>query len=211
MSRAFAVACVHAPSRGSADRRARRPPSSRPLPLSSRGLSGAKYLGGVSNGARTVMAGWVDNTAEVTVTAPLPVVWELWQDKTRIPNWMPWIHSVEPVPGVPGDTKWLLKTNQFGQDFEFSWIARDLPPVKKEKIHWFSTDGLNNKGAVTFVQRPDGRTVVRMNISYEVPDILVPFGAALTPLVASILQADLERFGTFSSKVVAAMGAGKRR
>ena len=100
----------------------------------------------------------MDNTAEVTVTAPLPVVWELWQDKTRIPNWMPWIHSVEPVPGVPGDTKWLLKTNQFGQDFEFSWVARDLPPVKKEKIHWFSTDGLNNKGAVTFAEtrRTDG-------------------------------------------------------
>ena len=155
-----------------------------------------------------MMAGWVDNTAEVTVTAPLPVVWELWQDKTRIPNWMPWIHSVEPVPGVPGDTKWQLKTNQFGQDFEFSWIARALPPVKKEKIHWFSTDGLNNKGAVTFDQRPDGRTVIRMNISYEVPELLVPFGAALSPLVGSILQADLDRFQAFSSKVVAAMGAG---
>ena len=32
------------------------------------------------------MSGWVDNTAEITVQVPLPIVWELWQDKTLIPN-----------------------------------------------------------------------------------------------------------------------------
>ena len=71
--------------------------------------------------------------------------------------------------------------------------------------------GLSHFFGCSEAARTDGRTVVRMNISYEVPDVLVPFGAALSPLVASILQADLERFGAFSSKVVAAMGAGKRR
>ena len=25
------------------------------------------------------------------VEVPMPLVWELWQDKTRIPNWMPWL------------------------------------------------------------------------------------------------------------------------
>jgi uncharacterized membrane protein len=170
------------------------------------------------------MAGWVDNRAEVTVPVSLPVVWELWQDKSRIPNWMPWIDSVVPDAADPASSRWILRTNQFGQDFEFSWVARDLPPEERRKISWESTEGLNNRGAVRFAEVPAldadafdsnrttrNNTKVSIEISYEVPDPLVPFGAAVSPLVESILDADLKRFSAFAEKVVAALGKRKTK
>ena len=196
-----------------------RPVATRCASLSSRGFRG-KRLAGPGNGCRTfAMAGWVDNRAEVTVPVSLPVVWELWQDKSRIPNWMPWIDSVVPDAADPASSRWILRTNQFGQDFEFSWVARDLPPEERRKISWESTEGLNNRGAVRFAEVPVGdadarsqppRTKVSIEIAYEVPDPLVPFGAAVSPLVASILAADLRRFSAFAEKVAAALGKKKR-
>ena len=193
--------------------------AARRVSLSSRGFRG-KRLAGPGNGSRAfAMAGWVDNRAEVTVPVSLPVVWELWQDKSRIPNWMPWIDSVVPDAADPACSRWILRTNQFGQDFEFSWVARDLPPEEKKKIAWESTEGLNNRGAVRFAEVPVGdadarsqppRTKVSIEIAYEVPDPLVPFGAAVSPLVASILAADLRRFSAFAEKVAAALGKKKR-
>ena len=193
--------------------------------LSSRGFFRGKRLAGPDNGSRTfAMAGWVDNRAEVTVPVSLPVVWELWQDKSRIPNWMPWIDSVVPDAADPACSRWILRTNQFGQDFEFSWVARDLPPEERRKISWESTEGLNNRGAVRFAEVPAldadafganpktrNNTKVSIEISYEVPDPLVPFGAAVSPLVESILDADLKRFSAFAEKVVAALGKRKTK
>ena len=219
------------PSRGDAvsrcapARRDERPVAgTRCASLSSRGFLG-KRLAGPGNGSRTfAMAGWVDNRADVTVPVSLPVVWELWQDKSRIPNWMPWIDSVVPDAADPASSRWILRTNQFGQDFEFSWVARDLPPEERRKISWESTEGLNNRGAVRFAEVPAldadafdsnrttrNNTKVSIEISYEVPDPLVPFGAAVSPLVESILDADLKRFSAFAEKVVAALGKRKTK
>ena len=147
---------------------------------------------------------WGDNTAEGDVPVPIAVVWELWQDKTRIPRWMPWIHSIDVVDETR--SRWNLRTNQFGQDFSFSWTATDFPPITREKIHWQSTEGLPNRGAVTFAGGVGGAaTNVRIRISYEVPDVLAPFGGAVAPLVENILRADLARFSEFARKVGRAM------
>jgi|UniRef100_A0A6U0F5A9 uncharacterized membrane protein len=157
------------------------------------------------NGSKTRMdGGWVKNKASVVAPVPLPVAWELWQDRTRIPNWMPWISSVSYLPDDRTKTKWTLSTDQFGQHFEFSWLAQDLEPVKYEKIQWESLEGLKNKGSVTFNKAPEGTKLV-MEISYQVPGPLVPFGSAVSPLVESILDADLRRFSTFAEKVAKAM------
>ena len=47
---------------------------------------------------------------------------------------------------------------------------------------------------------------MQIQISYEVPDVLVPFGSAVSPLVEQILRADLQRFSEFSCKVSTAIG-----
>lgn len=37
-----------------------------------------------------------------------------------------------------------------------------------------------------------------MEIAYETPDVLAPFGSAVTPLVESIIAADLQRFRDYA-------------
>ena len=39
-------------------------------------------------------ATWIENSAQVDVPVALEDCWNLWEDRERIPNWMPWIASV---------------------------------------------------------------------------------------------------------------------
>lgn len=43
---------------------------------------------------------------------------------TPVVQWMPWIKSVTVQPDDPTMSRWLLGTNQFGRDWEFSWSVR---------------------------------------------------------------------------------------
>ena len=98
-------------------RRGRRVVGNGRTSLRSRGFAGSgTAVLGRGNGARVFCAGWVDNKASVVVHGvPLAVVWELWQDKSRIPNWMPWIDSVVPDDKDAQCSRWILRTTQFGQ------------------------------------------------------------------------------------------------
>jgi hypothetical protein len=68
-------------------------------------------------------------------------------------------------------------------DWEFSWLARNLAPVKNQKIHWASEPGtaslpglnIANRGQIRFVRRGPAACSVALSISYEVPEMLVPF------------------------------------
>jgi len=71
-------------------------------------------------------------------------------------------------------------------DWEFSWLARNLAPVRGQKIHWASEPGsssggavldISNNGAVRFARRGPGAVAVRLTISYEVPGALAPFAS----------------------------------
>eukprot|EP00200_Dunaliella_tertiolecta_P005430 CAMPEP_0202337382 /NCGR_PEP_ID=MMETSP1126-20121109/85_1 /ASSEMBLY_ACC=CAM_ASM_000457 /TAXON_ID=3047 /ORGANISM="Dunaliella tertiolecta, Strain CCMP1320" /LENGTH=164 /DNA_ID=CAMNT_0048927559 /DNA_START=306 /DNA_END=800 /DNA_ORIENTATION=+ len=148
------------------------------------------------------MARWLENKASVDVPAPLESCWVLWEDRERIPEWMPWIKSVEVQKDDSRLSRWTLATHQFGRDWEFSWLARNLTPLKGQKIHWVSEPGsgsmpgveIANRGQIRFVKRGPDVTGITLTISYEVPDILVPFASALTPLVEGIIASDLKRF-----------------
>lgn len=101
--------------------------------------------------------------------APLESCWEMWEDRPRIPEWMPWIASVTVLPDDgkgSGDklSRWLLRTEQFGRSWEFSWLAQSLTPVKLQKIHWRSVQGstggalgsavdIANRGAIRFYRK----------------------------------------------------------
>jgi uncharacterized membrane protein len=53
--------------------------------------------------------------AEAEVSVPLELCWRLWEDRERIPQWMPWIKSVKVLPEEPRLSRWLLSTHQFGR------------------------------------------------------------------------------------------------
>lgn len=148
-------------------------------------------------------AQWLENSAEVEVATPLEPCWDMWEDRTRIPAWMPWIRDVTIQADDPKLSRWVLSTEQFGRTWEFSWLARNLAPVRHSKIHWTSVPGsstfgsaldIANRGAIRFYRRGPAATGVKLTISYEVPDVLAPFASAVTPLVERILRADMERF-----------------
>ena len=73
-------------------------------------------------------------SAETEVHVPLAKAWELWEDRERIPNWMPWLASVTVLPEDSKMSRWLLSTHQFGRDWEFSWLAQNLTPIKNQKV-----------------------------------------------------------------------------
>eukprot|EP00850_Spirogloea_muscicola_P002763 SM000010S04401 [mRNA] locus=s10:1214734:1215904:- [translate_table: standard] len=118
-----------------------------------------------------------------------------------MPAFMPWISSVQ--PDQPELSRWTLEYAAFGQPLRFSWLARNLQPIHHQKIHWRSVDGLPNRGAVRFYPRGPSACEVeqrlQLTISYEVPDFLAPLASSLRPLVESIIQRDMERFGKYAS------------
>ena len=118
----------------------------------------------------------------------------------------------------PSLSRWLLATEQFGRTWEFSWLAKNLAPVKFQKvrttmlqalpytlratllrhcersttdvrcagvqIHWRSVPGsstmgnaldIANRGQIRFRKISADSCVIKLTISYEVPDILAPF------------------------------------
>lgn len=179
--------------------------------MRSSAFHGAKVRGGTSNGNKWTMSQWLENQAEVEVLAPLGTCWALWEDRERIPQWMPWIKSVKVLPDNPRLSRWTLSTNQFGRDWEFSWLARNLTPIKNQKIHWVSEPGstsmagvdISNRGQIRFYPIGKDKCKVNLTISYEVPQVLAPFANALTPVVEGILQRDMQRFREYVAADVA--------
>eukprot|EP00879_Flechtneria_rotunda_P029717 GHRR01032160.1.p2 GENE.GHRR01032160.1~~GHRR01032160.1.p2 ORF type:complete len:168 (+),score=34.28 GHRR01032160.1:292-795(+) len=151
------------------------------------------------------MGRWLENRASLEVPVPLEICWFLWEDRERIPQWMPWIKSVHVQKDQPALSRWTLATNQFGRDWEFSWLARNLAPIKNQKLHWVSEPGsasmglnVNNRGQIRFIRKPGGCNV-SLSISYEVPEVLAPFANALTPVVEGIISRDMERFRDYAT------------
>eukprot|EP00195_Chlamydomonas_chlamydogama_P011211 CAMPEP_0202894280 /NCGR_PEP_ID=MMETSP1392-20130828/3715_1 /ASSEMBLY_ACC=CAM_ASM_000868 /TAXON_ID=225041 /ORGANISM="Chlamydomonas chlamydogama, Strain SAG 11-48b" /LENGTH=181 /DNA_ID=CAMNT_0049578927 /DNA_START=292 /DNA_END=837 /DNA_ORIENTATION=- len=161
------------------------------------------------------MAQWLENRASIDVPVPLETCWVLWEDRERIPQWMPWIKSVKVQPNDTRMSKWTLSTTQFGRDWEFSWLARNLQPIKNQKIHWVSEPGstslpgieVANRGQIRFVRKGPKACNVTLTISYEVPNALVPFANALTPVVEGILSQDMQRFKSYAEVYTAGNNA----
>lgn len=128
---------------------------------------------------------WLENNADIDVDVPIEDAWSLWEDRERIPQWMPWITSVTVQKDDPRMSRWKLSTFQFNRQWEFSWLAQNLTPMKYQKIHWRSVPGstggslgsleVQNRGQIRFFKRSPTTCNVKLTISYEVPNGLAPF------------------------------------
>ena len=75
----------------------------------------SRQLNAPSNGARWRASQWLENTAQADIDVPLEDAWALWEDRTRIPEWMAWITNVTVMQDDPTLSKWTLSTYQFNR------------------------------------------------------------------------------------------------
>lgn len=141
---------------------------------------------------------WQDSKVKMEIDVPVSVAYDCYLDREAIPRWMPFISSVKILEDEPELSRWSLKYNAFGRDIEFSWLARNMQPIRNQKIHWRSMEGLPNRGAVRFFPKGDSSCVVELTVSYEVPQILLPVSSALRPFLESLLLRGLEGFAKFA-------------
>jgi uncharacterized membrane protein len=144
------------------------------------------------------MANWLEHSVQVEVDAPIALVWQLWSDLEQMPRWMKWIDSVTVLEDDPDLSRWKLATG----GWEFTWLSRITQLINQQIIQWESVDGLPNRGAVRFYDR-QGKSIVRLTIAYSVPGWLgrLMDNLFLGRVVESTIQADLERFREYVSKL----------
>lgn len=141
---------------------------------------------------------WQDCTVKMETDVPVSVAYSCYSDREAIPRWMPFISSVKILEDKPDLSRWSLKYNAFGQDIEYSWLARNMQPIPNQKIHWRSLEGLPNRGAVRFYPKGASSCVIELTVSYEVPQLLAPVASALQPFLQGLLASGLERFVKFA-------------
>ena len=71
--------------------------------------------------------------------------------------------------------------------WEFSWLALNMTPLKYQKIHWRSVPGssggslgaleVQNRGQIRFMKKGAEKCAIKLTISYEVPNVLAPFAS----------------------------------
>ena len=138
------------------------------------------------------MGRWLEHSVTTEIAAPVERVWEVWSDLEAMPRWMRWIESVVTEPGNPDLTDWTLAA----QGFRFHWKARITQRVEAQQLHWESVGGLPTRGAVRFYPQENGRTAVKLSVSYELPGVLAPLmePSILGGIVTKELQGNLDRF-----------------
>ncbi|CAA6662153.1 unnamed protein product [Spirodela intermedia] len=143
---------------------------------------------------------WQDCSAEIEIDVPCSVAYDCYSDRELISEWMPFISSVEILKDKPDLSRWTLKYEIFGRDVEFAWLARNMQPIRNQKIHWRSLEGLPNRGAVRFYPKGPSSCRIVLTVSYEIPQILAPVASAVKPFLEGLLLRGLEAFSTFAKK-----------
>ena len=139
---------------------------------------------------------WLKHDVITTVNAPLENVWHTWSDLDSMPLWMTWIESVKTVDEatstLPDLTEWTLAAN----GFRFKWKAQITKRAEAENLEWKSVGGLPTKGSVRFYSEEASKTVVKLKISYELPQVLANLMRAniLGGMVTKELQKNLDGF-----------------
>ncbi|CAH8304081.1 unnamed protein product [Eruca vesicaria subsp. sativa] len=137
---------------------------------------------------------WQECKVKKKVDVPVSVAYGLYSDRESIPRWMTFISSVKVLKDKSDLSRWTLKYSAFGQNLEYSWLARNLQPLPNQKIHWISLEGLPNRGTVRFFPQGPSSCEVELTFAYEVPLLLIPFATALQPLMQGMIKDSLELF-----------------
>ncbi|PKA52697.1 hypothetical protein AXF42_Ash001678 [Apostasia shenzhenica] len=121
---------------------------------------------------------WQDCSSVIEADVPCSVAYKCYSNRELIPNWMPFISSVKVLKDKPDLSRWSLKYEVFGQDVEFSWLARNMQPIPNQKIHWRSLEGLPNRGAVRFYPKGASSCRIEVRMTYSFLNSLAQMQAA---------------------------------
>jgi uncharacterized membrane protein len=135
-------------------------------------------IGGTS--ARTLEA-----SKEVNV--PVSVAYNQWTQFEDFPLFMEGIEHVQQLD----DTRLHWVANVAGKKAE--WDAKILEQHPDRQISWISQDGKKTRGTVSFEPRAEGKTLVRLSMSYKAEGPAEQIGSA-AGLDLRRVQSDLERF-----------------
>jgi uncharacterized membrane protein len=137
----------------------------------------------------------------VVVSRPLSEVYQFWRNFENLPRFMDHLESVTVID--ENRSHWVAKA-PVGTRVE--WDATIHNELENELIAWRSLPGadVNNAGSVHFTAAGDGRTEVRVVLSYEPP--AGKLGAAVAKLLGEEpsrqVEDDLRRFKQVMEAVV---------
>ena len=134
--------------------------------------------------------------ASKEVGVPVSVAYNQWTQFEDFPLFMEGIEHVQQLD----DTRLHWVANVAGKKAE--WDAKILEQHPDRQISWISQDGKKTRGTVSFEPRAEGKTLVRLSISYQAEGPVEQIGST-AGLDLRRVEADLDRF----KEVVEARGA----
>jgi len=122
----------------------------------------------------------------IEVNAPVSTVYNQWTQFEDFPLFMEGVDHVQQLD----DTRLHWAATVAGRKAE--WDAKILEQHPDRQISWISEDGKKTRGTVSFEPRGEGKTLVRLSMSYQA-DAFEQIGSA-AGLDSRRIRGDLERF-----------------
>jgi uncharacterized membrane protein len=141
----------------------------------------AKLFGGGTSASASV----IDESIEVNV--PVSTAYNQWTQFEDFPLFMEGVDHVQQLD----DTRLHWAATVAGRKAE--WDAKILEQHPDRQISWISEDGKKTRGTVSFEPRGEGKSLVRLSMSYQTEGPAETLGSA-AGLDARRVRGDLERF-----------------
>jgi uncharacterized membrane protein len=140
----------------------------------------------------------IDESIEVGV--PVSVAYNQWTQFEDFPLFMEGVEHIQQLDDIR--LHWVAKVG--GKTAE--WDAKILEQHPDRQISWISEDGKKTRGTVTFEPRGEGKTLVRLSMSYQAEGSIEQLGSA-AGLDTRRVRGDLERFKDLVESRVEESGA----
>ena len=125
--------------------------------------------------------------ASIEVDVPVSTAYNQWTQFEDFPLFMEGVDDVQ----QRDDTRLHWVATVAGRKAE--WNAKILEQHPDRQISWISEDGKKTRGTVSFEPRAEGKTLVRLSMSYQAEGPAEQLGSA-AGLDSRRVRADLERF-----------------
>ena len=123
----------------------------------------------------------------VDVDVPVRVAYDQWTQFEEFPLFMEGVDDVQ----QRDDTRLHWVATIGGRTAE--WDAKILEQHPDRQISWISEDGKKTRGTVSFEAIGEGKTLIRLSMSYQAEGAIEQIGSA-AGLDAKRVRGDLKRF-----------------